>query len=371
MAATDTRSHRLAAAALALPGILPAAALAQAVPDQGIVSLSYLDYRDWQPGADRMSVHSPSLYVLAPFAQKWTVEGGLVYDAMSGASPLWFNTLSGASGTGITDYRTAGDVKVTRYFDRYAIGVGGAYSYERDYISRAGSLDVRWWTEDRNTTFAFGLGGNSDRINPVNREITNHKRTGYDLLLGVTQALSPVDIVQSNITWAQGHGYYSDPYKPLDTRPDQRGVFAWLTRYSHYAASADGTLRLSYRLLTDSFGGTSNAFGMQWEQNMGQGWALTPSLRYYTQGAADFYMNPPYPRGYVSGQEYSADTRLASFGAVTVGAKLSKTFADGWSVYFSADYYQQKPAWRAFGSGSPDIDDFSARWLSAGVSKTF
>ena len=37
----------------------------------------------------------------------------MVYDAMSGASPLYFNVLSGAS---IGDYRTAGDVKVTKYF---------------------------------------------------------------------------------------------------------------------------------------------------------------------------------------------------------------------------------------------------------------
>jgi hypothetical protein len=371
VAATDLRNNRLAAAALALPGILPATALAQTVPDQGVVSLAYLSYRDWQPGADRMKVQSPSFYILAPFAQKWTVEGSLVYDAMSGASPLWFNTLSGASGKGVTDYRTAGDVKVTRYFDRYSIGVGGAYSYERDYISRAGSIDARWWTEDRNTTFAFGFGGTSDYIHPADRELDNGRRTTIDVLFGVTQALSPVDIVQSNITYSQGHGYYSDPYKPLDTRPDKRRVLAWLTRYNHYVAGADATLQLSYRLLGDSFGGTSNAFGVQWEQNMGQGWALTPALRYYTQAAADFYKNPPYPRGYVIGQDYSADTRLAAFGAVTMGLKLAKTSADGWTFYVSGDYYQQKPSWRAFGGGSPDIETFSARWLAAGVSKSF
>ena len=225
MAATEpARStvNPFLAAALALPGILPAAALAQTMPEQGIFALDYLDYRDWQPGADRMRVKSPSMYLLAPFADQWTVEGTVVHDAMSGASPLWFNTLSGASGMGVTDYRTAGDVKVTRYFDRYSIGVGGAYSHERDYISRAGSLDARWWTADKNTTLAFGFAGNADYIHPSDRELDNGRRHTLDFLFGITQALSPTDIVQSNITYSTGHGYYSDPYKPLDTRPAAR-----------------------------------------------------------------------------------------------------------------------------------------------------
>src|SRR5207253_2823142 len=38
----------LLTAALALPGIIPSAS-AQTSPDQGIVSLRYFDYRDWQP----------------------------------------------------------------------------------------------------------------------------------------------------------------------------------------------------------------------------------------------------------------------------------------------------------------------------------
>ena len=79
-------------------GDLPAAALAQSAPDQGMFALKYLDYRDWQPGADRMTVQSPSIYVLAPFADRWTVEGSLVYDAMSGASPLFLQHAVGRVG---------------------------------------------------------------------------------------------------------------------------------------------------------------------------------------------------------------------------------------------------------------------------------
>ena len=83
----------------------------------------------------------------------------IVYDGMSGASPLFFNALSGASGEGVRDYRTAADVKLTKFFDRYSIGVGAAYSHERDYISRAGSIELRTWTADKNRTYAFGFAG--------------------------------------------------------------------------------------------------------------------------------------------------------------------------------------------------------------------
>ena len=115
----------LLAAALALPGMVPSNAAAQSAPDTGLIELRALDYRDWQPGADRMTVRSPSLYALKPLSDSLTIEGTLVYDSMSGASPLYFNTLSGASGLGVTDYRTAGTVKLTKYSNGVAVGVGG------------------------------------------------------------------------------------------------------------------------------------------------------------------------------------------------------------------------------------------------------
>ena len=98
----EKSSLTLLSAALALPGMLPLAVAAQTAPDQGVIALKYFDYRDWQPGANRMSVRSPSLYVLRPLSDDLALEGTVVYDSMSGASPLAFNTLSGASGLGVT-----------------------------------------------------------------------------------------------------------------------------------------------------------------------------------------------------------------------------------------------------------------------------
>ena len=367
----EKSSLTLFSAALALPGMLPLAVAAQTAPDQGVIALKYFDYRDWQPGANRMSVRSPSLYVLRPLSDDLALEGTVVYDSMSGASPLAFNTLSGASGLGVTDYRTAGDVKVTKYFDRFALGVGGAYSHERDYISRALSVEARTWTADKNRTFAFGLAGTSDAIHPTDRPIDNGQRRTLDFLVGVTQVMNANAIVQSNITYSAGHGDYSDPYKLLDTRPDHRRTLAWLTRFNQYVSSADATLKLLYRYIHDSFGDHSHTFELAWYQPLPNAFAVTPSLRYYTQSAADFFFGPPFGNGLVPGEPYTADTRLSAFGALTPSIRVDKQFDHGWSADVSFSYYQQRSSWRLGASGSGGLLPVSARWISIGVAKTF
>src|SRR5689334_11753965 len=60
-------------AALALPG-LHTAARADTPPERGEITLSYLDYRDRQPGLDRVTVHAPGVSVMMPVAGAWTLE---------------------------------------------------------------------------------------------------------------------------------------------------------------------------------------------------------------------------------------------------------------------------------------------------------
>jgi len=363
-------ARALVAAALALPGILPASAVAQSVADHGIVELKYLDYRDWQPGASRMTVRSPSLYTLIPVNDTTELEGSLVYDAMSGASPLYHNTLSGASGLGVTDYRTAGDAKVTKYFGNWAMGVAGVVSSERDYLSRGGAVDFRFFSDDRNRTYALSVAGANDWIRPSHPDVPPGPRNTLEYLFGITQALSPTQIVQSNLTYSYGHGDFNDPYKLLDKRPSERRIFAWLTRYNEYFAGQDGTLRLSYRYLHDSFGSVSNTVTAAWVQPLPSEWSVTPNIRYYTQSAAWFYHDPPPGSGFVVGEPYTMDTRLSAFGAWTAGLILGKSLGEGWTANLEADFYRQQSGWRP-GGGSPGLLSFSARWFIVGITKAF
>ena len=372
----STTVGSILAAACALPGV----AAAEGAPTPGEVGFKYLFYKDLQPGLSRVTVNSPSVFALLPLGSQWAVEGSFVADAVSGATPRYHTAVSSASK--MEEERTAYDLKVTRYFRRASVGVGVAASKEHDYESRAASVDVRLSTDDNNTTFAFGLGRSNDTINPTGgglAGISGERKRTTDYLLGVTHALTPTDIVKLNYTHSNGKGYFSDPYKMLDDRPRVRDQNAWLWQWNHYFEGVHGTLRSSYRRYNDSYKVKANTVGLEYAQEMDNGWVVTPIFRYHTQSAAFFYYDPvydpfgaPYPPGYLASPwRYSSpDQRLSAFGGITVGMKVAKTFGL-WTADFRYDYLQQRGEWRVGGSGSPGLAPFTAHTVLMGLSRKF
>ena len=361
------------AAALALPGVVAA----ETAPTDGLIAFKYLWYHDLQPGLSRITVNSPSVYTLLPVGSSWSVEGTVIVDAISGATPRYHTAISGASR--MHDDRTAGELKLTRYFRRAAIDFGVAYSGEHDYNSAAGSVGLRLSSEDNNTTLALGTGFTSDQISSSDGTVSGETRQVNDFLAGVTQVLSASDIAKINVTHARGRGYFSDPYKEVDVRPRRRNQTAVLTQWNH-AFAGDATLRTSYRYYWDTFGVNAHTLGLEYAQGLGSGWTLTPALRYYTQSAADFYFGPdydpvlgaPFPRGYSTNPPLysSPDQRLSAFGAVTVGLRIDKRFG-AWNVDLRYDYYQQRGDWRLGGDGSTGLDPFTAHFVQLGIAKRF
>ena len=366
----------LLAAALLLPGVR---AQADEPPQNGSISLRYLDYADRQPGLDRIHAHSPSMSVTAPVAGDWSVEGTLTADDVSGASPRYHTAISGASH--MEDERKAGDVAVTRYFRRGTLTAGAAYSTEHDYVSRALSLNGTLSSEDNNTTWAFGLAGSRDSINPVNHVVVDeHKRT-VSVLAGVTQVLTPNDIAQLTLTRTNGSGYYNDPYKLFDNRPRSRRENTVLLRWNHYVDATGGTTRLGYRYYSDSFRIRAHTLSGEYVQPLGNGWTIVPELRLYSQSAAWFYYDPvydtmlgaPFPPGFSNGADpnrlSSPDQRLSGFGAVTVGLKVAREIGKLWTVDVKVEGYEQRGSWRLFHDGSPGLAPLRARVLQVGLTR--
>jgi Protein of unknown function (DUF3570) len=363
---------RLLALALAIPGVVASVpAQAETAPENAQISLKYLDYKDRQTSGSRMHVTSPSVVLIAPIGSAWSLEAGVTLDAMSGASPRYHDALSGASGAGVEDYRKAADLKVTRYLGRAAIGLSANVSTENDYFSRGLAVDARINSEDNNTTFAFGFGGTSDRINSVNFVAVGETKRTAEFLFGVTQVLSSTQLLQSNLTLARGRGFFTDPYKSFDTRPDRRNSVAWLTRYNHYFGNVGGALNASYRYYHDSFGINSHALELVWRQPIAETWTLSPAVRYTTQSAATFYFDPPFPQGFVNGNFYTADQRLSAYGSVMLGMRVDKKLADGWAVNGKVEFTQQKSSWRLGGGGSPGLQTFSSTAILLGLTKAF
>lgn len=290
--------------------------------------------------------------------------------------------MSGASQ--MSDYRKAGDVKVTRYLARAAVSASVAYSKEHDYTSRALGVDARWSSDDNNRTWTLGVGSASDVIDNTysGGSISNRHKHTNELMAGITQVLTPSDIAQFNLTRSAGNGFYDDPYKAFDQRPGQRNAWIGLARWNHHIERFDAALRSSYRYYSDSFGVRSHTAGVEWVQPAGR-WTFTPGVRYYTQSAANFYLDPilnaqgqydqiaAFTRGIsLFGTNQSTDQRLAAFGGVTWSIKAAYALTPQTMVDFKLEDYRQTESLRP-GGGSLGLDPFYARFMQIGLTHRF
>jgi len=384
----------LTLAALALPGVMPQAAVAEEAPEHGSVAVKYLRYQDSQSvqtrypyydGSEggsfkRISVEAPALQLVLPLGRRWLVEASGTVDRVSGASPRYYSDVSGASR--MEDRRTAFDAKVTRYFERAAVAVGAARSTENDYDSNAVSLEGRWSSADNNTVVSIGLGGSNDTITPVGGGvlgITEADRKTYELMLSVTRAMGRDDLAQISLGYSQGRGYFSDPYKQFDRRPDKRDITTMLLRWNHHFDEWGTTLRSSYRHYSDSFDVQAHSVELQWvvplPLKLPLDISVSPSLRYHTQSAASFYFDPVtdlavYPGTLGTPEFSSVDQRLSAFGGITAGLKLELQFGD-WATSLKLERYEQRAQWRLGGEGSIGIDPFHANFVQVGLALRF
>ena len=382
----------LLSAAMALPCVM-GNAHAESAPEKGVFSFKYLNYKERQQiGADantgnaatysksgasafddRIRVKASASSIMVPINAEWSMSGTLITDSISGASPAYHTEAL----TGMKDFRRAVDTSLTHYLPNGTITLGMSHSGENDYISRGVSLIATRATEDKNTTWTAGVGINRDEINPANRIVFNETKRGTDLILGVTQVVSMNDIVQFNLGYFNGHGYFSDPYKIYDERPRDRSHQTLQARWNHHFSELSGTSRLAYRYYTDNWGIRSHTFDAEWVQSFGNGWSAAPALRYYTQTAAKFYvevdpsLSPFPPNPPANAQYFSEDQRVSAFGGLTMGMKLTKQLNLDTKVDVKLEQYGQKGAWTMLGSGSKGLAPFYARSLQVGITHSF
>lgn len=382
----------LLSAAMALPCVV-GVAHAESAPEKGTLSFKYLDYKERQQligdaakgdaglysksGAsafdDRIRVKATASSVMLPLNAEWSMAGTLITDSISGASPAYHTEAL----TAMKDFRRAVDTSLTHYLPNGTVTVGLSHSGENDYISRGVSLLTTRATEDKNTTWTAGVGLNRDVINPSNRIVFNESKRGTDFILGVTQVMSMNDIVQVNLGYFNGRGYFSDPYKIYDERPRDRSHETLQARWNHHFSELNGTSRLAYRYYTDNWGIRSHTFDAEWVQAFGDGWRVAPALRYYTQTAANFYveadpsLSPFPPNPPANARYFSEDQRVSAFGGLTMGVKLSKQLNLDTKVDVKFEQYGQKGAWTLLGSGSKGLAPFYARSLQVGITHSF
>lgn len=263
----------------------------------------------------------------------------------------------------------------------YSFSAGVGLSTEYDYMHIGANLSLARDFNKRNTTVFAGVAWSQDDIDPVGGapvplsqmldvgDASNKAGTGskdvLDLLVGVTQVLGRNTVLRVNYSLSDSSGYLNDPYKivsvvdPLtgdtvlrtsptgvgptgtylyESRPDSRLKHSLYSELKH--AFGRPVLHVAYRFMTDDWGIDSHTADARLRWPIGDAYFVEPQLRYYMQNEADFYRSSlradqPLP-------EYaSADFRLGSFDAITVGLKFGGTTRSGSEWSTRLEYYMQ------------------------------
>lgn len=336
------------------------------------------EYLNFKLTIDSLTGASASGATPSSLVQTYTTpSGGGTYAIAPGETPLDPTFL---------DTRVALNVSWDSPYGRftrmtYALNVSSEYDYQSIAASATWARDFNL----KNTTLAVGVSFGTDTLDPVGgtpvpltlqptvpwycpgggpcgvapaRLAPDQDKTLSDLLIGVTQILSPKSLLQLNLSWGTASGYLTDPYKLVSVvdgapgpnqgdptgqlyegRPDSRTK---TSLYGLYRRQTDGgdTWDASFRHMWDDWGITSETVDFHYRWQFGDASYLQPHLRYYTQSAADFYT-----RFLIDGAalpaEASADYRLGDMTTSTIGLKYGRVLRNGHEFGVHLEYYRQ------------------------------
>ncbi|HEX7654417.1 MAG TPA: DUF3570 domain-containing protein [Verrucomicrobiae bacterium] len=298
----------------------------------------HVDYRYEYYGEEngRMEIQTHSAYFEQHLSDKVVAKGEMVYDGISGATPTGTHDLSGKMlTTQVKDTRWAGNLTLDWQLGNQTFSPGFAYSEESDYQSYGISLSDSISFNDKNTFLQLGASHNFDDVRHGDR-ITWSGKDSTDILIGLSQILTPKTVINASFTYGYDDGYLADPYRLANYHPDifptgftigvpehrpfYRSKEVLQISGSQYFESINGSLEASYRIHHDSYDIFSQTLGLTWHQHAGQHLILEPMFRFYTQTAASFYaptFSGPYsidPPG-----AHSSDYRLSELYSLDFG----------------------------------------------------
>lgn len=303
---------------------------------------NHVDYRyEYYAEEDnRMSVSTHSVLFEQQLTDAVTAKGELIYDGISGATPLGTHDFTGkVLTTRVEDTRYAGDFQLDYHAGRQIITPGFAYSEESDYLSYGISLGDAIEFNDKNTILQLGASHNFDRVRQSDRK-TWLDKDSTEGIIGISQLLSPVTVLNLAFTFGYDDGYLNDPYRLTEYHPDifpagfnigvperrpgYRSKEVLLASLTHYFTALDASLEFSYRFHHDSYEVFSHTVGLTWHQHLGKYLILEPLFRFYEQSGASFYttgFTGPFttdPSGL-----HSSDYRLSEFYSLDCGLKAT------------------------------------------------
>jgi hypothetical protein len=354
---------------LRLPrGFLPVSVLSLLAARGHAESSLTFKNQSWQEEDERIRVDSQYALLDAELSAEARLKVMGLIDTIAGATPT--GEKPGPDGelptARMEDKRKAWNAEFAWQFPRVNVSAGYGLSRESDYVSHGYSLNTLTDFNRKNTLLRAGWGHTDDRL-MQSFWSKDREKTGDDLILGVTQLLSPVFAVTVNLAYGHAEGFLSDPYKivsttrlaldpgtyytPPENRPREKDRGSLFLGVNRHFERLDAALDGSYRFYHDSFGIDSHTVELKWLQRAGAHLILEPCVRYYWQSEADFYYHDLDAAGIVTnydplletgtgrGPFYSSDHRLSEMETITLGLKVTWVINPHCSVDFAFDRY--------------------------------
>jgi len=310
----------------------------------------HVDYRYeyYDEDGKRMKIETHSVYFEQKLIDSIIAKGELVYDGISGATPKgthnWVDDGMGGNKvdkflpTHVWDLRRAANLELDCKLGNHTLTPGFAWSQEHDYLSYGISLNDAIEFNDKNTILQFGVSHNFDSVRDSGR-VNWHEKESTEGIIGVSQLLSPKDILNVALTLGNDSGYLRDPYRYAEfydpffgfgiaideVRPAHRNKEILFTSLTHYFDSINASVEGSYRFYHDSYDVSSHTFGVSWHQWLGKHFMVEPLARFYYQTAASFYsplFANPLPTF------HSSDYRLSEFYSTDLGIQATAMIND-------------------------------------------
>lgn len=345
------------------------------------VRVNVLQYNE---NDNRVSVTAPGIEINKELGVDWTVNASIVGDSVSGGTPIYIDSSSGASaysgkGTGVSvndientnvdmsENRMFANIGVTqRLENRDELTYGFTKSYESDFDSNTLSLGYKIWDgNSKNLAINLGLAysfnevlikdcsynstcGTPDSVSGASQAETNNQLVGE---FGITKILSPHSSFDFGLFYSNEDGYLSNPYYTVvrnnngttadvvaENRPDSRMGYGIKLAYKGQLSS-NIISSFKYRFYIDDWDISSHTFEnnnfYQYNDNIKFGFGF----RYYTQSEADFYNAS---NNYFTNEEFaSSDERLSSFNSYTLNGSVEYKYSDKLSYNLGLSWYNQ------------------------------
>lgn len=347
-------------------------------------------YQSYREDDDRIQVEAHYLRSEIEWDSGTAVRFQWLSDAITGASPT--GVLPGNAQpflANVEDTRNGILAALAQPWGDHRLEVELSRSEEDDYVSNGIAVSDTLELNQKNTSLAFGFHYLDDSVMVPGQ--SDQAKRSYDFFAGVTQIIDRNTLLTANGTLGYAEGYLNDPYKVVqrdeivlvpdgfggftpipvvniypENRPDSRLRAVFQLEGRRFFDSAHGALHTVLRLSHDDYGIVSETAQLEWRQEIGERWQCMPFLRYHHQSAADFFMTTVngLPAGTASqtptgsGPHYSADYRLSSLDAISMGLRMRYEITDQLSASASYERYTMAGAGSESSSASsyPDAD---------------